>query len=139
MAEQIVVNNRVILRDDVVDDMQDAVCKIVHGAQSDIEPGTIFDSHYVIVKLIERKDNVYARFCAFFSTVPLAHSAISKLVRSCKHCDRLVIDKTSRDSVSDNIRGNATRNAAWLRKDRMGRSPARCREVEPSMHQKTKG
>jgi len=99
-------------RTDIITQTTRAVCTIIH---EQVPVGVVFDSHFVIAELMKDGGNLYAKFAAFYGTLPAAHSGIAKLIPNCTCCEHLTVNTIARNSVSKNIRDNRTLNAAWIR------------------------
>lgn len=89
---------------------------IIETIVSDIKRGNMFDSHYIIDKVIRDYSDQYLSFAsthlATGKITEYAHSELAKLISSLE--GRLVEQQQSK-SISYNIRGNASECALWKR------------------------
>jgi len=105
--------------------MQNAIKEIIE----EIPKGEIFDSHYVINKLISDYSDVYLLFASELinsqkttkklDITAYVHSQISKKIgtkRLSGLVTRVKLDGKKTEFRSGNIRGNATECAGWRRK-----------------------
>jgi len=101
--------------------MKNAIKKIIE----EIPKGRIFDSHYVINKLISDYSDVYLVFASELinsqktkkrDITAYVNSHISQKISESNLVSRVELGGEKAEFWSDNIRGNATECAGWKRK-----------------------
>ncbi len=81
-----------------------------------IKRGNMFDSHYVIDKVIRDFSDDYLRFAAANiasgKVTEYAHSELAKIISS---FERTLVEQQASKSISFNIRGNSSECSLWRR------------------------
>ena len=96
-------------------DMQRAIEAII----GKIPQGMVFDSHFVINRLIKEYSQVYLSFVAqLFApsanvTAALVNGRIALLIKDCGNVKRLMIGDQELQSWSENIHTNCNECACW--------------------------
>jgi alanine racemase len=93
-------------------DIKDIVKSII----LEIRNGVMFDSHFVIDKIIREHSDDYLRFVsshlASAEETEFAHSQLAKIISS---FEGTLVEQQGAKSHSYNIRGNTSECALWLR------------------------
>lgn len=89
---------------------------IIESIILEIRNGTMFDSHFVIDKIIREHSDDYLRFAsthlASSGETEFAHSQLAKIISS---FEGVLVQQQTAKSHSYNIRGNSSECALWLR------------------------
>ncbi len=90
--------------------------KIIESIISEIRNGAMFDSHFVIDKIIRDQSDAYLRFAAKHLSssgeTEYAHSQLAKLISS---FEGILVEQQPDKAYSYNIRGKASECALWRR------------------------
>jgi hypothetical protein len=89
---------------------------ILRDILENIPRGFMFDSHFVIQRMIKNHSDAYIRFVARYAKgkepTLNAHQRIGQEI---KKFDGRIVEKQKKDSWSENIHGNASSCALWKR------------------------
>ena len=85
-----------------------------------IDKGTYFDSHFVIDTVIRNHSDAYLTFAASHKAkgkvTEYVHSEIAKVISLFEDEDKGLVKRVERaESLSFNIRGNASKCALWVK------------------------
>lgn len=90
---------------------------VVKGIIENIDKGTMFDSHFIIDTVILKHSDEYLRYAAGHTAkdkvTEYMHGCLAKEIASFKGT---LVEQIDGDSLSYNIRGNASKCALWFRK-----------------------
>ncbi len=91
--------------------MEDSIREII----ATIPKGKLFDSHFIISKLIRKYSDEYLLFATRFvraneKITPVVHGQIAQVIDS---FNSTIIRRLENESWSENIRGNASECACW--------------------------
>jgi hypothetical protein len=86
--------------------MKQAVSQVIET----IEPGFVFDSHFVIAQLIKHHSDAYIHFAGPNQTTAQMHGIIAQIIGNLAF-----VKKLRQESWSDTIHGTSGRCALWER------------------------
>ncbi len=90
--------------------------QIIEGIISGIKRGNMFDSHYVIDKIIRDFSDNYLKFAAEHSARGKVTEYVhSELARTISSFEGNMVEQQANKSISFNIRGNSSECALWKR------------------------
>lgn len=93
-----------------------SISEAIESVVSEIEPGYIFDSHFVIKQLIKRDSDSYLRFCCQYAdSNEVTLTAHQQIGQEIKKFDNNLVKRQGFESWSENIHSKASKCAAWKR------------------------